>query len=87
MFIELLWIDAKVRHWLTVAKDKPATPDVSRSAVRAALLILHQHAPSSIGRYRQEFPNFEELYHIAGLEPPAVGQEPRKMLLDPKKQR
>ena len=68
MFIELLWIESKIRQWLIVAKDRPVTPDVTPAEVRAALLTLHEHAPSSIGRYRREYSNFEELYPIAGLQ-------------------
>ena len=72
MFIELMWIDSMVRSWITASKGGPIRPTIPPQKVKVLLGILHRHAPSSIASYRRQFTNFDELYHIAGLAPPAI---------------
>ena len=76
MFIELMWIDSMVRSWLTASKGGPIKPTIPPHKVKVLLGILHRHAPSSIASYRRQFTNFDELYRIAGLAPPAIQGKP-----------
>lgn len=70
MYIELMWIDSMIGSWLRASSGGLVTPSFPPCQVQAALEIVHKNAPSSITRYRKQFPNFDELFRFANMMPP-----------------